>query len=171
MGYTHKWKFNAWDDNKATLTAIAPKDVIDAPIKWQRASELIQLIVKKAEERGIKVAGGNGKGKPKFTRKYISLNGAGDESHEAFAQVYDEPCAFDFCKTARNPYDLVVATSLLALKYVYGDNFAYDSDGITKENIKDEKNIAYWKSINYTPKIEEEWEQAYELWEEVEKEL
>lgn len=161
MGYTHKWNFKG----------IAPKDVIDAPIKWQRASELIQLIVKKAEERGIKVAGGDGKGKPKFTRKYISLNGAGDESYETFALVYDEPCAFDFTKTCRKPYDLVVATSLLALKYVYGEDFQYDSDGITRENIKDEKNIAYWNRIGYTPKIEEEWERAYELWEEVEKEL
>ena len=161
MGYTHYWDFKG----------IAPKNVIDAPIKWQRASELIQLIVKKAEERGIKIVGGNGEGKPKFTRKCISFNGAGDDSHESFVLIYDEPSTFDFCKTCREPYDLVVATSLLALKYVYGEDFQYDSDGITREGIKDEEQIAYWKSINYTPKIEEEWEQAYELWEEVEKEL
>lgn len=171
MGYTHYWKFKEWDSKKGMLKTAAPKDVENASAKWAQATELIQKIIKKAEERGIKIAGCNGEGKPRFDERYISFNGRGENSHESFYLDYESPCAFDFCKTAREPYDLVVATSLLALKYVYGDNFEYSSDGVTRESIKDPDKIAYWERIGYTPKIGEEWEQAYELWEEIKKEI
>lgn len=161
MGYTHSWNFNGK----------APKDVENASEKWAKASEIIKLIVKKVEERGIRIGNGVGKNSPIFNDKVIVFNGFGDESHESFGIAYGDPCDFDFCKTDMKPYDLAVTTSLLALKSVYGDDFNYRSDGVTRESIKDAKNIAYWKSIGWTPKIDKGWEQAYELWEEVQKEI
>ena len=36
---------------------------------------------------------------------------------------------FDFCKTARKPYDVVVCAALLAIKHHQGDNVEIRSDG------------------------------------------
>ena len=161
MGYTHSWNFNGK----------APKDVENASEKWNKAKELIQTIINKVQERGIKLGNGIGEKTPILNDKVIVFNGFGDESCESFGIAYGDTCDFDFCKTCKEPYDLAVTTSLLALKSVYGDDFNYKSDGVTRESIKNPDNIAYWKKIGYTPKIEDEWEQAYELWEEVQKEM
>ena len=67
----------------------------------------------------------------------ISLNGIEPNDYETF---YLEPCTteFNFCKTAREPYDLPVCEMLLVLKHYYRNNFKLESDGfsVSKENFK-----------------------------------
>jgi hypothetical protein len=36
---------------------------------------------------------------------------------------------FDFCKTARKPYDLPVCACLIVLQHYFGDQFRVSSDG------------------------------------------
>ena len=45
--------------------------------------------------------------KPVFNKDYITFNGVGDDAHET-ASVTKEASGFEFCKTARKPYDSVV---------------------------------------------------------------
>lgn len=45
--------------------------------------------------------------KPVFNSRHIMFNGIGDDSHET-AVVYKGASEFEFCKTARKPYDSVV---------------------------------------------------------------
>lgn len=61
--------------------------------------------------KSSKVPLGNGYGdvdsKPVFNKDYIAFNGVGDDAHET-ASVTKEASKFEFCKTARKPYDSVV---------------------------------------------------------------
>lgn len=61
--------------------------------------------------KNSKVPLGNGYGdadsKPVFSKDYIAFNGLGDDAHET-AAVTKEASGFEFCKTARKPYDSVV---------------------------------------------------------------
>jgi hypothetical protein len=52
-------------------------------------------------------ANGNIGSKPVFNTRHIMFNGIGDDSHET-AVVYKGASEFEFCKTARKPYDSVV---------------------------------------------------------------
>ena len=57
----------------------------------------------------VPLSNGNGDigRKPVFTKHDIMFNGVGDDSHET-AVVYKQASSFEFCKTARKPYDSVV---------------------------------------------------------------
>ena len=57
----------------------------------------------------------------------IRFNGIDEDGHETF---YLEPSTgFNFCKTARKPYDLPICEVLLVLKDYYGTRFELSSDG------------------------------------------
>lgn len=60
------------------------------------------------------------------------FNGVGDEAHETLA-ISRTTEDFDFCKTARKPYDLAVTASLIAFQrmFIEGDKVLIDltSDG------------------------------------------
>ena len=58
----------------------------------------------------------------------VTFNGVGEESHETFYWALDAS-GFNFCKTARKPYDAVVTACLIHLKDVYGDLVDIGSDG------------------------------------------
>lgn len=60
----------------------------------------------------------------------VRFNGIGEEGHETF---YFTDYGWDFCKTARKPYDLYVAASLMLLKHHFGDAIDIDSDGGNEE--------------------------------------
>ena len=157
MGYTHYWSFRG---------EVAPKDIKDGKEKFTKAYELINKAYKKVTEMGIEIAGGDGNGKPTITPYTISFNGKGEKSHETFFIRYDVD-GWNFCKTARKPYDVLVCLSLLAFKEAFGDDFEYSSDGVTRESLNDAENIKHWKSIGLEPKVEEEWETAYKVWDEL----
>lgn len=158
MGYTHYWEFK---DN------IAPKNFKDGENKFARAAELIRKAYNKVTEMGIEIADGMGEGEPTISDREVYFNGKGDESCETFG-IQANDGKWNFCKTARRPYDLLVCVSLLAFKEAFGDDFSYKSDGITKEAYENRENNKYWKQIGFVPEgPEEEWMEAYKVWEEI----
>ena len=163
MGYTHHWKFR---------NGIAPMDFENGAEKFAKAAYLGVKLCDKVRERGIEICGGDGHFAPAFSRGKVVFNGNAEknEDYETFAITPDDG-EYNFCKTEFRPYDLLVCLMLLDFKHFFGEDFIYWSDGVTRESIKDPKNLAYWERIGYTPKIEEDWETAYEIWEEVEREL
>ena len=71
---------------------------------------------------------------------YMNINGIGKEGYESFHfTVTDEGTLaqysewagghFAFCKTARNPYDVVVCAILIAAKHWFGEEIRVSSDG------------------------------------------
>ena len=90
MGYTHYYK------NKPAFTNA----------QWAALTADVKKLLKNS-----KVPLGNSYGdvdsKPVFNKHCIVFNGVGDDAHET-ASVTKEASEFEFCKTARKPYDSVV---------------------------------------------------------------
>lgn len=110
MGYTHYWGFR------------------QAPTKaeWKKAIDLCKKIIKACNvpvqfEYDVKKT-------PELSEDLIRFNGVEDDGHETF---YVQPIVsdFNFCKTARKPYDLVVCACLIAMKKTFGDKMWVHSDG------------------------------------------
>ena len=59
---------------------------------------------------------------------YVRFNGIEDEGHETFVLDY-EKSRFDFCKTARKPYDKYVTACLILAKVHFGNEITVSSDG------------------------------------------
>jgi len=119
--YTHYWEFKS-----------KPKNVKDGDKKFKKSVELLKKCLK---DVSVKLASGNGTGKPVFTDTKVCFNGVGDDSYETCYLAFDNAdYEFDFCKTARKPYDVVVCLTLLCFKNFFGEDFKYSSDG----NMNDE---------------------------------
>ena len=121
MGYTHYWE----------LQGDIPQDAFDDIV-----TDAINII----ELAGVDVAGFDGTGYPVVTSEAIVLNGRDDDNdgaHETFSfkrQVGNDISFLDgrpyaFCKTARKPYDVVVAAILLSAQYHCGNGIVVSSDG------------------------------------------
>jgi len=67
----------------------------------------------------------------------ILLNGIEDLGHETFV-IRGNVKEWEFCKTARKPYDIVVCMILLVLKKENGKMFSFSSDGFCKKGIDNE---------------------------------
>jgi hypothetical protein len=87
------------------------------------------------------LCGGDGTGEPEFTEDAICFNGDASKGldHETFVIERDnnqragthgsrDGLVFDFCKTARKPYDLMVQISMLRLKHHFPES-KISSDG------------------------------------------
>ena len=82
--------------------------------------------------------GAGGSGEPQVTRRQVACNGDGEDAHEGFVvervlarhgrAPMDDGLYFEFCKTARKPYDLAVTAMLMALKLHYPEVRVF-SDG------------------------------------------
>jgi hypothetical protein len=81
----------------------------------------------------------------------VFLNGIGEDAHETFA-VSRRTTEFEFTKTARKPYDIVVTKMLLILSL--SDGFTFSSDGIWEDK-EDESDHPQYKR-------DEEWNEAIE---------
>jgi len=146
MGYTHYWhrpkvldlaRFRHFREDVARLLAHLPQRSDSAGGYYS--------------DRELTVRGPDGKGDPIVTDELVSFNGdatlAGrtgrgndeDMSHETFhlPRVYEpqdwqrpDNCGryFDFCKTARKPYDLAVTAALIALRHHFPE-VGVSSDG------------------------------------------
>jgi hypothetical protein len=76
---------------------------------------------------------------PEFTDQVVRFNGVGDDGHETFEvprALEPEPWQqsqrglwFNFCKTARKPYDLAVCCCLIVLHRHFEPRFVVTSDG------------------------------------------
>ena len=122
MGYTHYWRIKKGTPklSKACLSDI--KKVCD------RYGKLIQF--EEDEKKPIVLNSGE-----------IRFNGIRENGHETFLfevppkedkySKFDKGFLFNFCKTARKPYDIVVCEILLILKAHLQENLKIDSDGFS----------------------------------------
>lgn len=142
MGYTHYWNYNP---NQI-------KESEELRRKFKKASNLIAKFARFSKnqihihaqgivgghynDQPFKLCGGFGKGTPIINESMVWFNG--DESkgmnHETFCiNIFDQrnPDGFNFCKTARKPYDVAVCYALLAFRSVFDDDnvFRFSSDG------------------------------------------
>jgi len=101
--------------------------------EWSKIVRLAKAAIKTAEKHGIVIRDGWGKGKPKINNKEIYLNGDGEKNldHETFriTKKVDTKSPWGLTKTARKPYDAVVATILLGIKKIAPKKFTARADG------------------------------------------
>lgn len=95
MGYTHYWTQN--------------KNIKQA--EWDK---FLKFVRNATVMSGVEIVDGSGeKGtKPNLDNEVIALNGSDRDSHETFAMYNDNGGQWNFCKTARKPYDKVVVACL-----------------------------------------------------------
>lgn len=163
MGYTHYWNFKG---------NVAPDAMEGGAEKFKTVARLGVKMCDKVRSMGIDICGGDGYFTPTFCSTRIIFNGNEEkgEAHETFA-IESNDGKWNFCKTARKPYDLLVCLMLLTFKYVFGDDFEYSSDGITREAYENRDKNEYWKQIGFVPKgVDKGWATAYEVWEQVKAE-
>lgn len=116
MGYTHYYGFKKDSIKKLDENVLAVlRDIA------KRYKDILE--VEELDENGF------------------SINGIGDDAHETFYVDFGERpewksdldgIAFEFCKTARKPYDLPVCEMLLVLKAYYKKEFSLSSDGMAE---------------------------------------
>ena len=124
MGYTHYFDFKR-----------NPADIENGDKKFKEAVDLFKE--KLAKLPPVKLCGGRGTGEPVMTDKLLCFNGDADkeEEYETMRISYEnEDAGFNFCKTARRPYDAAVCLALLCFKEVFGDDFTYASDGYSPQS-------------------------------------
>ena len=116
MGYTHYWR-KAGDsfttEQWAKLTK-ATKRVIQA---WELALD-----------HRVAVEYDEPTKPPHISGECIRFNGIGPDGHETF-MLLKEPDAFEFCKTARKPYDDVVTAVLVLANHYAPQALSITSDG------------------------------------------
>ena len=122
MGYTHYWNFSK-----------VIKDIDNSKEKFTAAVDLFKEKLKELP-KSIRLGNGIGKGEPIITPTEVVFNGCAEngEDYETFAITFSDDesdSEFNFCKTARQPYDAAVCLALLCFKDAYGDDFNYSSDG------------------------------------------
>ena len=137
MGYTHYWNFTE-----------APRTIKNGDKKFKKAVNRLKACISKIPSEievelydwktnttkqikfPFKLRGGDGKGEPVFTDTLVCFNGDAEHGndYETFGISFDDS-EFDFCKTAREPYDVAVCLALLCFKSAFGNDFKYSSDG------------------------------------------
>jgi hypothetical protein len=111
MGYTHYYRTNR-----------------EVPLKlWKRIVKKCEAIIAKADcplvfECDVDEP-------PALTDEFIRFNGKGNDGHETFYLSRVPVDSFNFCKTARKPYDDYVVECLKACKQVAPSYFELSSDG------------------------------------------
>lgn len=132
MGYTHYW-------DHAIIT----------PEAWAGLVSDSRRIIKAAD---IPLAGPDGTGVPVIDRDRISFNGTAsdDQDYETF-ELTPAITDFDFCKTARRPYDLVV-TAILLRAVLTVPGFRIQSDGDWLEDWQDAR-VIYARVFGEEPPI------------------
>lgn len=112
MGYTHYWKLSTKPH----------------PEHWASLCDATRKIVSHAIRHGVPVQFESDQERaPQIDDDAIRFNGVGEDGHETF-MVCNSPSAFDFCKTARKPYDDVVVAVLMAAETLL-PGFEWSSDG------------------------------------------
>jgi len=120
--YTHYWTPNKVTNAEWKPFLAEVKQLVKAlPAHSLSAGEYYK-------DEPLKICGWNGKGLPTFNNKKISFNGdaSNDLDHETFS-IEPEKNDWNFCKTARKPYDLLVCAVLLSAHNHL--NYEVSSDG------------------------------------------
>ena len=81
----------------------------------QKLVDRVNRIIKDCENKGIHLGDGTGNNEPIVTMDKIVFNGNADKGldHESFV-IANGLTGFNFCKTARKPYDYAVRQALIA---------------------------------------------------------
>jgi hypothetical protein len=126
VGYTHYWDHKGFTPEQWDKLVCAAGCIMDAAGPGGM---------------GVELAGWDSKGTPVLSAKEISFNGAGEEGYETF-KLTPAASEFDFCKTARRPYDAVVVAVLRAAAHINprfqwrSDGQEYERDGSLSEDFK-----------------------------------
>lgn len=126
MGYTHYWKLGEKPSKQdfEKLSEVCKKLHDNLPETTTSAGGGYSL-------EPLTIKDGMGEGKPTFSDSMIDFNGDAELrlDHETFRLTPFET-GFDFCKTARKPYDLLVVACLIAGSQTLKE-FSFSSDGFT----------------------------------------
>lgn len=127
MGYTHYWKLPEVKTLDQDKFAAFVKDVKQLSKNLPANSTSAGAYY---EDEELAIRGGMGTKLPEFNSKHVWLNGdaSKDLDHETFVVNSDTSSddemrwyrGFQFCKTARKPYDLLVCAALLSLEHHFG---------------------------------------------------
>lgn len=127
MGYTHYWYQPVGKPIPPSIWARIVKDVRKV-LKVCKTPLLAEY-----DEPGTK---------PQITKDVIRFNGVDQDGHETFfferspeqaTHRAGEPEVFNFCKTARKPYDAAVCACLIVINEHAGDLVRVSSDGDAPE--------------------------------------
>lgn len=110
MGYTHYFQQNEAVSDEA----------------WNKIQNDVKIIINHQLKAGVELESSN---KEMVNENYININGVGDNAHETFHITKKKMEDFNFCKTARKPYDLTVTSILLVIDEHAKDCFRIGSDG------------------------------------------
>lgn len=112
MGYTHYWS--------------QQRDYTEA--EWQQISATIKAIIA-ASDVAVASEYDRPNDAPEFTDDHILFNGVGDDGHETFGFMRKGEDDFQFCKTARKPYDEIVVACLIAASEMGVITWSSDGEG------------------------------------------
>lgn len=129
MGYTHYWTFKK-----------KVKDITNGESGFKYAVELFKRGLEIARDKhNLNYADllGNGVGldKPIIEDDKLIFNGKRPDDYETFA-ITTESEGFNFCKTARCPYDVFVCLALLCFEDVFGEDQIEVSSNGNRNNDK-----------------------------------
>lgn len=133
MGYTHYF----------------PQQRAFTDDEWNKLCEAARRIIDyAAQKHGVVVQRDyDDEEKPEINEEHIWLNGVGDEGHETFYITKDKMDGFNFCKTARKPYDIVVGLILLEAENIAQGALEISSDGRWNEGPDDTDYNGDWIHI------------------------
>lgn len=122
MGYTHYWTF------KHTKGSAVRNET-----KYQQAIKQCNAIISYYSAKFGGLAGYSAHTKGQYGG--IDVNGSRENGHENFLlrEHFSENEAFNFCKTAAKPYDVVVTACLIILANKLGTAISVSSDGNSQD--------------------------------------
>lgn len=110
--------------------------------QWEKISLETFAVLDHCRENGVVLAreyDSPESGNPEVTPDHIRFNGWKDGGHETFLVTRERPPvplwdpdakeSFDFCKTARKPYDLAVCLVLISMKRHAPKSVRIETDG------------------------------------------
>ena len=114
MGYTHYWE--------------ETKDI--SVEDWGKITKTLKRMIDIKTAEGIDFCDGSGElfAMPEINDTYFSLNGADELAHESFYVQRTGSDAFEFCKTAMKPYDVIVVATLTIIDDLGYTTLSSDGD-------------------------------------------
>ena len=112
MGYTHYWEIKKQPTNK----------------QWAQIQTAVEKLVNLKKVKPLIRYESDVNRPPLVCQEFVRFNGRGDEGHETF-YFSREKSGFEFCKTARKPYDEAVTACLCIAEHYAPDCYVVKSDG------------------------------------------
>lgn len=120
MGYTHYWT------QKRDMTREEWAELVEGAMSIAAGAILSGVAICREYTEPMQLADMDG--------NRICFNGSGDDGHETFLLTRKRDKEnWNFCKTARKPYDDVVTAILAYLDSIHGDKWVITSDGRTAD--------------------------------------